>query len=218
MLERGITGSFGVGGMTGVFAEMMEEGLFKMMFDVQSFDIPAIDSIKKNSNHLEMSASYYANPHNSGAIVNNLDAVILSATEVDVDFNVNVITDSNGVIMGASGGHSDTAAGAKLTIVVAPLLRGRLPMVKDAVHTVVTPGETVDAIVTERGIAINPKRVDIIDNLKNSGLPIMSIHELKDIAYKLCGKPEAIQLSDEIVGVVEYRDGTIIDVIRRPIF
>jgi len=217
MLEKGITGSFGVGGMTGVFAEMMEEGLFRMMFDVQDFDIPAIESIRKNSNHLEMSASYYANPHNSGAIVNNLDAVILSATEVDVDFNVNVITDSNGVIMGASGGHCDTAAGAKLTIVVAPLLRGRLPMVRDSVHTVVTPGETVDAIVTERGIAINPKRLDLIDNLKNSGLPIMSIHELKDLAYGLCGKPEPVELSDEIVGVVEYRDGTIIDVIRRPI-
>ena len=119
--------------------------------------------------------------------------------------------------MGASGGHCDTAAGAKLTIVVAPLLRGRLPMVRDAVQTVVTPGETVDAIVTERGIAINPKRLDLIENLKYSGLPIMSIHELKDIAYGLCGKPEPIQLSDEIVGVVEYRDGTIIDVIRRPL-
>jgi citrate lyase subunit alpha / citrate CoA-transferase len=217
MLAKGITGSFGVGGVAGVFAEMMEQGLFKMMFDVQSFDIPAIESITKNANHLEMSASYYANPHNSGPIVNNLDAVILSATEVDVNFNVNVITDSNGVIMGASGGHSDTAAGAKLSIVVAPLLRGRLPMVRDAVQTVVTPGETVDVIVTERGIAVNPRRADLLDKLKGSTLPIVSIEDLQQQAYDLSGKPDAIEVSDDIVGVVEYRDGTLIDVIRKPL-
>lgn len=217
MLAKGITGSFGVGGVAGVFAEMMEQGLFKMMFDVQSFDIPAIESITKNANHLEMSASYYANPHNSGPIVNNLDAVILSATEVDVNFNVNVITDSNGVIMGASGGHCDTAAGAKLSIVVAPLLRGRLPMVRDAVQTVVTPGETVDVIVTERGIAINPRRADLLDKLKGSALPIMTIEDLQQQAYDLSGKPDAIEVSEDIVGVVEYRDGTIIDVIRKPL-
>jgi citrate lyase subunit alpha/citrate CoA-transferase len=217
MIEQGIIGSFGVGGMTGVFAEMMEQGLFKMMFDVQDFDIPAIESLKKNPNHLEMSASYYANPHNGGPIVDNLDAVILSATEVDVNFNVNVITDSNGVIMGASGGHSDTAAGAKLAIVVAPLLRGRLPMVTDAVQTVVTPGETVDVIVTERGIAINPRRIDLLERLKGSALPIMTIEDLQQQAYDMSGKPDAIAVSDEIVGVVEYRDGTIIDVIRRPL-
>ena len=196
---------------------MMEEGLFRMMFDVQDFDIAAIDSIRKNANHLEMSASYYANPHNGGPIVDNLDAVILSATEVDVNFNVNVITDSNGVIMGASGGHSDTAAGAKLAIVVAPLLRGRLPMVTDAVQTVVTPGETVDVIVTERGIAVNPRRRDLLDKLKGSALPIMPIEDLQQLAYDLSGKPDAIAVSDDIVGVVEYRDGTIIDVIRRPL-
>jgi len=89
-------------------------------------------------------------------------------------------------------------------------------MVKEAVQIVVTPGETVDAIVTDRGIAINPKRLDLIDNLRNADLPIMSIYELKNIAYKLTGKPEPIRLSDEVVGVVEYRDGTVIDVIRRP--
>lgn len=217
MIGKGITGSFGVGGITGVFAEMMEQGLFKMMFDVQSFDISAIESIKKNSNHLEMSASYYANPHNSGPIVDNLDAVILSATEVDIHFNVNVITDSNGIIMGASGGHCDTAAGAKLAIVVAPLLRGRLPIITDSVQTVVTPGETVDVVVTERGIAINPRRTDLLERLKDSPLPIMTMEDLQQQAYDLSGKPDLIAVSDDIVGVVEYRDGTIIDIIRRPL-
>lgn len=217
MRAQGITAAFGVGGTTAPFVEMLEEGLIHTLFDTQSFDIPSIQSITNNPRHQEMSASYYANPHNGGPIVNNLDVVILSATEVDVDFNVNVITDSNGVIMGASGGHSDTAAGANLAIVVAPLLRGRLPMVLDRVNTIVTPGETVDVIVTERGVAVNPLRTDLIDNLKGSGLPLMSIQDLKQMAYDIAGEPEPIQVSDEVVGVIEYRDGTIIDVVRKPL-
>ena len=217
MVRDGIVGSFGTGGITGVFVNMLEEGLFKVLYDVQSFDIPSIESIKKNPNHIEMSASFYANPHNKGAIVNNLDVVVLSATEVDLNFNVNVITDSNGVIMGASGGHSDTAAGANLAIVVVPLLRNRLPMIKDRVHTIVTPGESVDVIVTEYGIAVNPLRQDVLANLQNKGLLLKTIEELQEIAYALAGKPEEIEVSEEIVGIVEYRDGTILDVIRKPL-
>lgn len=216
MLDQGITGSFGIGGITAPFVEMLEQGLFKVMYDVQDFDVTSIQSLKNNPNHREMSCSFYANPHNRGPIVNSLDAVILSATEVDVDFNVNVITDSNGVIMGASGGHSDAAAGAGLAIVVAPLLRARLPMVLDRVQTVVTPGESVDVVVTERGVAVNPRRKDLLDNLKDARLPLMNIEDLKKIAYDMAGTPEPIPVSDEVVAVVEYRDGTIIDVIRKP--
>lgn len=217
MLLQNLTASFGIGGITGPFVDLLEEGLIGTIFDTQSFDGKAIESIRTNPRHQEIDAGFYANPHNRGAIVNQLDFVVLAATEVDVDFNVNVITDSNGIIMGAAGGHPDTSAGAKCTIIVAPLLRGRLPMVTDAVQTIVTPGETVDVIVTDRGVAVNPKRVDLIENLKYSGLPIMSIHQLRNLAYEWGGRPEPIALSDEIVGVVEYRDGTIIDVIRRPI-
>ncbi len=66
--------------------------------------------------------------------------VMLSALEIDTDFNVNVMTGSNGVLRGASGGHSDTAAGADLTIITAPLVRGRIPCVVEKVLTRVTPG------------------------------------------------------------------------------
>lgn len=216
MLARGITGSFGVGGITNPFVEMLEQGLFETMFDTQDFDLPSIQSLRNNPRHVEMSASYYANPHSAGPIVNNLDVVILSATEVDVDFNVNVITDSNGIIMGASGGHSDTAAGAKLAIVVAPLLRGRLPMVLDRVDTIVTPGETVDVIITERGIAVNPRRTDLIESLKGSRLPVLQIQDLQRMAVELAGKPEPLPAGDEVVALIEYRDGSIIDVVRKP--
>lgn len=217
MLRDKITASFAIGGIVGPFCDLLDEGLIRTLFDVQSFDARTIQSIRDNPRHQEYDCTFYANPWNKGPMVNKLDYVVLGATEVDVNFNVNVITDSNGIIMGALGGHPDASAGAKCTIIVAPLLRGRLPMVTDAVQTISTPGDTVDVIVTERGVAINPKRKDLISNLKNSGLPIMDIHDLKRLAYELGGAPKPIKLSDEVVAVVEYRDGTVIDVIKRPI-
>jgi citrate lyase subunit alpha / citrate CoA-transferase len=157
----------------------------------------------------------YGNPHNKGAVVNNLDIMILGATEIDTNFNANVTTGSTGYIMGGSGGHSDTAAGAKLAIVVTQLSKGRLPIVVDSVTTVTTPGETIDAVVTERGIAINPRRTDLIELLKTSNLPVMTIEELKAIAESMTGVPAKIDKLDDIVAVVEYRDGTVIDVVYK---
>lgn len=215
MLANKITASFGVGGITGIFVDMMQEGLVEQLFDVQDFDLPSIQSLKDNPRHLEMSASYYASAATRGPIVNQVDAVILSATEVDIKFNVNVLTGSNGKLMGAPGGHPDTAAGSHLSIVVLPLLRGRLPMVREKVHTIVTPGETVDVVVTERGVAVNPRRQDLIENLSQSGLPLMQIEDLQRMAYKITGAPDPVPLGGAVVGLVEYRDGTIIDVIRQ---
>ncbi|MBV1758984.1 MAG: hypothetical protein KMY55_14225, partial [Dethiosulfatibacter sp.] len=213
MKEKRITGSFMSGGITGYLVDMLDEGLFKCIMDVKCFDLSAIDSLKRNKNHQIMSASMYGNPHNKGALVNALDIVILGATEIDLNFNVNVTTDSNGFIMGGSGGHSDTAAGSKLSIVVSQLFKGRLPAVVDKVTTVSTPGETVDVLVTERGIAVNPLRQDLIDKLRKHNVPVMTIQELQKAAEKMIGKPEKIERLDKIVSVVEYRDGTIIDVV-----
>jgi citrate lyase subunit alpha/citrate CoA-transferase len=215
MKNKNIKGSFAAGGTTGYIVEMFEEGLFKALLDVQCFDLRAAESYRDNRAHMGMSASMYGNPHNRGAVVNNLDVMILGATEIDTKFNVNVTTSSNGVIMGGSGGHSDTAAGSKLAIVCTQLMKGRLPIVVDDVTTVTTTGETIDVLVTERGIAVNPLRKDLEERLRSSGLPVMSIEKLKDIAEEMTGKPEKIELVDRIVGVVEYRDGTVIDVIRR---
>ncbi|NLM05209.1 MAG: citrate lyase subunit alpha [Clostridiales bacterium] len=215
MKEKEIVGSFAAGGITGYIVDMFEEGLFKSLFDVQCFDLKAVESYRDNKNHQGMSASMYGNPHNKGAVVNNLDVMILGATEIDTDFNVNVTTGSNGMIMGGSGGHSDTAAGAKLSIVVTQLMRGRLPIIVDSVTTVTTPGESIDVLVTERGIAVNPQRQDLIEKLKDTNLPVMTIEELKEMAEEMTGIPEKIQLDDKIVAVVEYRDGTVIDVVRK---
>jgi citrate lyase subunit alpha / citrate CoA-transferase len=161
MLAGKVKGSFGCGGITGYFVDMLEEGYFRALFDVQCFDLRAVESIARNSSHQEISADLYANPFNRGSVVNMLDCVILGATEVDVNFHVNVNTESNGLLLHNTGGHSDTAAGARFAIVVAPSIRGRLPIVRDAVTTITTPGETVDVIVTERGIAVADRHPDL---------------------------------------------------------
>ncbi|HBX48211.1 MAG TPA: citrate lyase subunit alpha [Clostridiaceae bacterium] len=215
MKKENIKGSFASGGVTGYIVEMFEEGLFDSIFDVQCFDLKAIESYRNDKRHQGMSASMYGNPHNKGCVVNNLDVMILGATEIDTDFNVNVTTGSNGIIMGGSGGHNDTAAGSKLSIVVTQLTKGRLPIVVDKVTTVTTPGETIDVLVTERGIAVNPNRKDLIEKLKGTNLPIVTIDELKKTAEELTGVPEKVEFDDKIVGVVEYRDGTIIDVLKK---
>lgn len=215
MLQAGVTGSFVLGGITAYLVDMLEKGLFKKIIDVQGFDLEAVRSIATNPNHLEVGANFYANPFNAGCAVNKLDAVILGATEIDTDFNVNVVTGSDGMIMGGSGGHSDAAAGAKVTIVVANLLRGRLPIIVDKVLTATTPGETVDVLVTERGVAVNPRRTDLRDKLLAAGLPVKEIGELKALAEKIAGIPAKIKTGERIVAVVEYRDGTIIDVVRQ---
>lgn len=117
--------------------------------------------------------------------------------------------------MGGSGGHSDTAAGSKLAIVVTNLIKARLPIIKDKVMTITTPGESIDVVVTERGIAVNPKRVDLLEKLRMAKLPLMTIKELKLMAEKITGVPKDISTSEEIVAVVEYRDGRVIDVVRK---
>ena len=117
--------------------------------------------------------------------------------------------------MGGSGGHSDAAAGAKVTIVVANLLRGRLPIIVDKVLTATTPGESIDVLVTERGIAVNPRRPELRQRLAEAGLPVKDIAQLKELAEAIAGAPAAVQTGEKIVAVVEYRDGTVIDVVRQ---
>ena len=215
MIDAGITASFALGGITSPTVKLLEEGLVKKVMDVQDFDKGAAASMKNNQNQQEIDASWYADPDNKGAMVDQLDVAILSALEIDTNFNVNVMTGSDGVIRGAIGGHQD-AATSKLTIISAPLVRGRIATVVPDVTTVVTPGESVDVLVTEYGIAINPRRKDLQDALSNvPGLPVYDIHDLQKLAESKVGKPEPLQFTDRTVALVEYRDGTIIDTIKQ---
>lgn len=213
MREQNIKADFALGGIASPMVEMLEEGLIRKIIDTQSFDKGAAQSMERNANHYEISGSFYANPGNKGAAVNQLDVVVLSALEVDTDFNVNVMTGSDGLIRGASGGHCDAAAGAKISMILTPLIRGRIPTIVDAVNTVITPGESVDLVVTEIGIAINPNRQDLVDLYAKSSIPTFTIQELRDKAYSIVGEPEPIHYNDKVVALIEYRDGSLIDVV-----
>lgn len=217
MKEKQVKGSFASGGITSYFVEMLKENLFRGLLDVQCFDSVAIESYRDNPRHMAMSASQYANPNTKGCLVNQLDIMILGATEIDVDFNVNVVTGSNGVILSSSGGNNDCAAGANIAIVVTNLVKRDMCILRDQVTTVVTPGETVDVLVTEYGIAINPRRTDLIEILKDSKLPIVDIRELKRMGDNKATKVVQPEFTEKIVGIVEYRDGSIIDVVRKPV-
>lgn len=217
MEELDIKMGFAMGGITKPILDLLEAGLIRAVVDAQDFDLSSVQSVNKNPRHYEITTSQYANPMNKGALVNSLDYVILGALEVDLDFNVNVITGSDGVVRGAPGGHVDTCAGSKCSIIVAPLCRSRIPTIRDRVLTVTTPGETVDVVVTEAGIAVNPMRQDLISALNAApiSLPLVTIESLRDKAYSLVGKPEEIEFEDRVVALVEYRDGTIVDVVRQ---
>lgn len=216
MRRKNIHMSLGLGGIATPMVRLMEEGLIEKLADTQDFDLGAVQSIREHPDrHIEITGSEYANPMNKGAYVNRLDYVILAALEVDTQFNCNVITDSTGLITGAQGGHPDTAAGAKCTIVITPLVQGRSPAVCTDVTTVTTPGETVDVIITDYGIAVNPKRPDLAEAAQSCGAPVHTIEELRDIAYSITGIPEKIRFGERVVGIVEARDGTVMDVVRQ---
>jgi citrate lyase subunit alpha/citrate CoA-transferase len=215
MIAQGITARFALGGITGSIVDLHEEGLVKKLLDVQGFDLKAADSLKNNRFHHQISAEYYASPQGSGAAVNQLDVVVLSALEADINFNVNVLTGSDGIIRGAIGGHQDTAYGASVSIVICPLTRGRIPCIVDRVGCLVTPGKTVDLIVTEQGVAVNPARRDLEENMIRAGIPVRPIGELRNMVKIMVGKPEPIAYTGKVVGIVTYRDGSVIDLIRQ---
>ena len=215
MLEEKIRGSFGLGGITGYMVDMLRAGCFEELRDVQCFDLKAVESIRTDPRHHEIGAFEYASPANGHAWVNSLDAVILGATEIDTDFNVNVHTDSAGIIMGGSGGHSDTAAGAKLAMVIAPLFRARQPIITDRVNCISTPGKDIDVLVTQYGIAVNPKNEEMRDRLIRAHMPVVSIEELKAKAESLCGVPKALEHGERVVAKVIGRSGEVQDLIYR---
>ena len=215
MKERGIKMGFGVGGLTKPMCDLLDMGMVRLLLDTQAFDLDAVSNVINPAHH-RITAGAYANPFNKGAFVNRLDYVILASLEVDVHFNCNVVVGSDGVITGAQGGHPDTAQGAKCTIVICPLLQGRIPAICTDVTTVTTPGESVDVVVTDYGVAVNPNRQDLLEALRKADcVPLKTIEELRDIAYSIVGKPDPLEFGDRVVGIIEARDGTIMDVVRQ---
>ncbi|MCK9618406.1 MAG: citrate lyase subunit alpha [Lentimicrobiaceae bacterium] len=211
---RGEKARFGFGGSTQYMVKMLEEGVLDYILDAQSFDLESVRSIRDNANHLDVSVWHAYNYHSKGNYNSMTDIVILGATEIDVNFNGNVVSHSDGYLLHGIGGWQNCLH-SKCVILPVPLFRDRIPVIIDEVTTLCGPGQLIDVIVTERGIAINPNRTDLIEKLKNTYLPIKTIEELKEEAERICGKPSKPKFSDEIVAIIKWVDGTVIDAVRK---
>lgn len=207
MRRAGVVGGFASGGITAPLVALHHAGLFEALRDVQCFDLQAVASLVNDPNHTPMSASDYAHPNRADAVVNALDAVILGAAEVDLGFNVNVTTGSDGRLLGGSGGHADCAAGADLTIIVTRRAARGKSRIVDNVACLTTPGKHIDAVVTEAGIAINPARDDLAARAKDANLPVVSLEEMR----AGLPQPKNFDRAGDPVAVCEYRDGSVID-------
>ncbi len=212
--EKGWKSQVGFGGSTKYMVQMLEEGTMEHILDAQAFDLGAVESIAHNKNHHQYPVYNAYNFHTKGNLTTMMDIMILGATEVDVNFNANVVSHSDGYLLHGIGGWQNCLH-AKNVILPVPLFRDRIPVIRDEVTTICGPGELIDIIVTERGIAINPKRKDLIKKMKGSKLPIKTIQELKEEAERICGKPKAVEFEDKIVAVIKWVDGTVIDVVKK---
>jgi citrate lyase subunit alpha / citrate CoA-transferase len=212
--EKSIKAGFVRGGSNKYLVQMLEEGLTDYILDGQTFDMEGIRSIRENPGHITTSPFTSYNYHGKGNFSSMLDVAILGATEVDINFNANVVTHSDGYLLHGIGGWQNCLF-SKCTILPVPLFRDRIPVIKDEVTTLCGPGELIDVIVTERGIAINPLRTDLLDKFRHQtsdpGLPIKTIRELKKEAEDICGIPDKPNFTDDIVAVVKWVDGTVID-------
>lgn len=214
MIQKQVVGEFASGGITRALVEMHEEGLFNHLYDVQCFDLDAVLSLKNNVNHHEISASLYANPNQLDNKVNQLDVVILGASEIDKEMNVNVTTGFDYQILGGSGGHADTSYGASWSIIVSKLVSSRIPVIVDRVTTITTPKDDIDIFVCDVGIAFAKRHQALAETLKETTrLPILTMEKLAEISEKLCGRSLQIEHEERIVAVSEYRDGSLLDVI-----
>jgi len=215
MKDAGVKARFIRGGSTKQLVEMLEEGLTDYILDGQTFDLEGVRSMMDNSGHVSTSPFTSYNWHGKGNFASQVDMVVLGATEVDVNFNANVVTHSDGLLLHGIGGWQNCLF-SKCTILAIPSIRKNNPIIVDDVTTLVGPGELIDVVVTERGIAINPLRDDLIKATKNSDLPIRGINiiksEIDELIETLAPKPN---LSDKVISAVKWVDGTLIDSIYK---
>jgi len=216
MKEAKVKARFVRGGSTSYLVELLEEGLTDYILDGQTFDLEGIRSMRENPHHVWTSPFTSYNYHGKGNFASMVDVVILGATEVDVHFNANVVTHSDGLLLHGIGGWQDCLF-SKCTILAMPSFRSRIPVIVDRVTTLCGPGELVDVVVTERGIAINPRREDLLESVKGSSLPIRPIEEIKKEAERICGGPPSPPKvdRDKVVAAIQWVDGTVIDVVYR---
>src|SRR5215472_1284320 len=213
MKQEGVKARFVRGGSTKYLVDLLQEGLTDYILDGQTFDLDGVKSLANDPRHVATSPFTSYNYHGKGNFASMVDAVVLGATEVDVHFNANVVTHSDGRLLHGIGGWQNCLFSG-CSILAVPSFRDRIPVLVDEVTTLTGPGEMIDVVATERGIAINPLRKDFLDAVKGSKLPIRPIQDIKNEVEQICGgKPARPKLGDRPVAVVKWVDGTILDTI-----
>ena len=213
MKADGVKARFVRGGSTKYLVELLQEGLTDYILDGQTFDLDGVKSIASDPRHVATSPFTSYNYHGKGNFASMVDAVVLGATEVDVNFNANVVTHSDGRLLHGIGGWQNCLF-AGCSILAVPSFRDRIPVIVDEVTTLTGPGDMIDVVVTERGIAINPLRKDLLDAVKGSKLPIRPLPDIKAEVEQICGgKPTRPKLGDRPVAVVKWVDGTVLDTV-----
>ena len=215
MRQAGVKARFVRGGSTRVLVEMLQEGLTDYILDGQTFDLDGVRSLASNPRHVATTPFTSYNYHGKGNIASMVDAVVLGATEVGLDFSANVNTHSDGLLLHGIGGWQNCLFSG-CTILAVPSFRDRIPVIRDEVTTLTGPGELIDVVVTERGIAVNPRRQDLMTALGGSRLPLRTLHDMQAEVEAICGgKPEARTNTEDPVAVIEWVDGTLIDTVWR---
>jgi citrate lyase subunit alpha/citrate CoA-transferase len=216
MRKAGVKARFIRGGSTKYLVDMLQEGFTDYILDGQTFDLDGVRSMREDpKRHLDTSPFTSYNFHGKGNFASLLDCVVLGATEVDRAFNANVVTHSDGALLHGIGGWQNCLT-SKCTILAVPSFRDRIPVILDRVTTLCGPGELIDVVATERGIAINPRRQDLLEAAKNCTVPIRTIDEIADEVNRLTGgPPETPVLGDKVVAAIKWVDGTVIDSVRQ---
>jgi citrate lyase subunit alpha/citrate CoA-transferase len=213
MREEEVTASFARGGSTGILVQMLREGLVRCILDGQTFDLDAVRSIAEDPRHVATTPFTSYNYHGKGNFASMVDVVVLGATEVATDFSANVNTHSDGMLLHGIGGWQNCLF-AGCTILAVPSFRDRIPVIVDEVTTLSGPGELVDVVVTERGIAVNPRREDLLDAVRNSDLPVRRLEDIQEEVEAICGgKPQHHERSSDPVAMIKWVDGTVLDTV-----
>lgn len=153
-----------------------------------------------------------------------VDAAIMGATEIDLNFGINIATGYDGIIRAGLGGGPDSYR-AKTTIIGLMSEQKGMPTIVDEVYTLCAPSELIDVVITNIGeeiaIAINSNSErgrELLEITEKTDLPIYSLEEIKDRVEKLIGKiPERAKPTDQAVGGIRHsQDDSVLDMIWMP--
>ncbi len=143
MKQADVKARFVRGGSTRYLVELLQEGLTDYILDGQTFDLDGVRSIASTPHHVATSPFTSYNYHGKGNFASMIDAVVLGATEVDTNFNANVVTHSDGRLLHGIGGWQNCLA-SRCTILAVPSFRDRIPVIVDEVTTLCGPGELIE--------------------------------------------------------------------------